>query len=197
MTAEKLKSIKAIAIGGSAGGIKALLRILAPLPASFQLPIIVTLHVPKERDSKLAEVFQHHVKMTVRQAQDKEWIKPGIVYFAGSGYHLSVEKNFSFSLSCEEPKSFARPSIDIMMQSAADTYGDSLIGIVLTGANHDGAAGLASITAAGGLSVVQDPKEAETSIMPQAAINFCQPDLILTLDEIHRLLATLENNYDQ
>lgn len=194
---EKLKHIKAIVIGASAGGIAALLRLLKPLPVSFRLPVIVVLHVPKERDSKLADVFQHHLKMTVHQAQDKEWIKAGIVYFAGSGYHLSVEKNFSFSLSCEDPESYARPSIDIMMQSAADAYGDTLAGILLTGANHDGAAGLASIKTLGGLSIVQDPAEAETAIMPQAAINFCQPDLILTLDEIQRLLVTLENNYGQ
>jgi len=197
MAAEKRNPVKAVAIGASAGGITALLRLLKPLPASFPLPIFVVLHVPKERDSKLAEVFQHHLKISVHQAQDKEWIKAGIVYFAGSGYHLSVEKNFSFSLSCEDPESFARPSIDIMMQSAADAYGDALVGIILTGANHDGAAGLANIKAAGGLTVVQDPTEAETPIMPQTAINFCKPDLILKLDEINRLLAALGQNYDQ
>ncbi len=185
-------SIQAITIGASAGGINALLKILTPLPASYRLPIIIVIHLPNDRDSKLAEVFQHHIAMPVHQARDKEWIKPGVIYMAGSGYHLSIEKNFSFSLSVEEPESFARPSIDILMQSAADAYGKSLAGIVLTGANHDGAAGLTSIKAAGGFCIVQDPQEAEVAIMPQAAINFCNPDLVLKLNEIHQLLRNLE-----
>ncbi|MET0356684.1 MAG: chemotaxis protein CheB [Cellvibrio sp.] len=185
-------SVKAIAIGASAGGIHALLQLLAPLPASFSLPIVVVVHLPNNRDSKLAEVFQHHLAMSVRQARDKEWIEPGVIYFASAGYHLLVERNFSFSLSVEDPESFARPSIDILMQSAADAYGDSLAGIVLTGANHDGAAGLASIEAVGGLCVVQDPAEAEVAIMPQAAINLCKSSLVLKLNEIHQLLRNLE-----
>ena len=184
---------KAIVIGASAGGINALMQILAPLPADYALPIIIVVHLPNDRDSKLAEVFQHHLAMPVQQARDKEWIKPGVIYVAGSSYHLSVEKNFSFSLSVEEPESFARPSIDILMQSAADAYGKSLAGVVLTGANHDGAAGLASIKAAGGLCVVQDPKDAEVATMPQAAINLCKPDLVLGLKEIHQLLRNLSN----
>ena len=193
---ENRKGIKAIAIGASAGGINALLQILTPLPANFRLPIIVVVHVPNNRDSKLADVFQHHLSMVVQQARDKEWVKPGTVYFAGSGCHLSVEKNFSFSLSGEDPESYARPSIDILMQSAADAYGKSLAGVVLTGANHDGAAGLASIEAAGGLCIVQNPVEAEVAIMPQAAISLCNSSLVLKLNEIHHLLRKLENNYD-
>ena len=190
------QNIKAITIGASAGGITALLKLLKFLPVNFPLPIVVVLHVPNTRDSKLADVFQYHLAMNVKQPMDKEWIMPGTVYFAPAGYHLSIEKNFSFSLSCEEPESFARPSIDVLMQSAADTYGAKLVGIILTGANHDGAAGLASISAAGGLSIVQDPQEAETPIMPQIAISLCRPKLILKLDEIHRLLVDLGENND-
>lgn len=191
-----MQEINAIAIGASAGGITALLKLLKYLPTDFPLPIVVVLHLPKTRDSKLAEVFQYHLAMKVRQPLDKEWIKPGTVYFAPSGYHLSIEKNFSFSLSCEEPECFARPSIDVLMQSAADAYGATLAGIILTGANHDGAAGLASISTAGGLSIVQNPQEAETPMMPQSAINLCQPKLILSLDEIHRLLLSLGEHND-
>jgi len=183
--------IQAVAIGASAGGINALLKILAPLPADYALPIMIVIHIPNDRDSKLADVFQHHIAMPVQQARDKEWITPGIIYIAGSGYHLSVEKNFSFSLSVEEPESFARPSIDILMQSAADAYGKGLAGVILTGANHDGAAGLASIKAAGGLCIVQDPKEAEVALMPQAAINLCEPELVLNLAEITQLLRNI------
>jgi len=195
MSTSSERKIRAIVIGASAGGIKALLVILKKLPASFRLPIIVVLHVPEDRESKLAEVFQYHLEMKVQQAQDKEWIKPGTVYFAGSGYHLSIEQDFSFSLSCEEPECFARPSIDILMQSAADAYGTDLAGFLLSGANHDGAAGLASIKAAGGFTVVQDPAEAEAAIMPQTAINICRPDRIMTLHEIHLFIADLENTY--
>ena len=148
------------------------------------------------RDSKLADVFQHHLSMKVTQALDKEWIKSSTIYCAPAGYHLSIEKSFSFSLSCEEPESFARPSIDVLMQSAADAYGPALAGIILTGANHDGAAGLASITLTGGLSIVQNPQEAEIPIMPQSAISLCQPRFILTLDEMHRLVIDLGKNYE-
>jgi two-component system chemotaxis response regulator CheB len=192
MAIEHKTPIEAIVIGASAGGIKALLHILKPLPANYRLPIMIVLHLPHDRDSKLAEVFQHHLATPVQQARDKEWIKPGIIYIAGSGYHLSVEKNFSFSLSTEEPESYARPSIDILMHSAADAYGSAVAGVLLTGANHDGAAGLASIKAAGGLPIVQDPNEAEVPIMPRAAISLCKPDFVLTLNEIHRLLRKLE-----
>lgn len=197
MDALRIGKIRAVVIGASAGGITALLHILRPMPSNFALPIVIVLHVPNSRDSKLAEVFQYHLAMKVQQASDKEWIQPGIIYFAPAGYHLSIEKNFSFSLSCEEPESFARPSIDVLMQSAADAYGASLAGILLTGANHDGAAGLASITNLGGLTIAQDPREAETPVMPQTAIDLCRPTLILKLDEIHMTLLDVGKKYDR
>lgn len=186
--------IDAIVIGASAGGIRALLKILSPLPVTYQRPIVVVLHLPHERESKLIDVFQYHCALPVREAQDKEQIKAGTLYFAGTGYHLSIERDHSFSLSCEEPVSYARPSIDVLMQSAADAYGPRLAGFLLTGANHDGAEGMACIKAAGGLSVVQDPNEAEISAMPQAAIKRCEPDMILSLYDIHALLVDLESS---
>jgi len=188
--------INAIVIGTSAGGIRALLQILSPLPSSYTLPIIIVLHLPHDRDSKLIDVFQYHSALPVREAQDKAHIKAGTIYFAGTGYHLSIERNFSFSLSCEEPVSFARPAIDVLMQSAADVYGPGLAGFLLTGANHDGAEGLACIKNAGGLTIVQDPNEAEIPLMPQAAINLQEPDMILSLHEIHALLVALESDND-
>jgi len=185
--------INAVVIGTSAGGIRALLNILSPLPPTYSLPIIIVLHLPHHRDSKLIDVFQYHCALPVREAQDKERIKAGTIYFAGTGYHLSIERDFSFSLSCEEPVSFARPAIDVLMQSAADAYGQGLAGFLLTGANHDGAQGIACIKAAGGLTIVQDPSEAEIPLMPQAAINLREPDMILSLNDIHALLMSLEN----
>ena len=187
------KIIKAIVIGASAGGIKALLELLAPLPASFPLPIIIVLHLPEKGESRLASVFQYHLSLPVFEARDKEHIAPGAVYFAPPGCHLSIEKDFSFSLSGEEPLRFSRPAIDILMTTAADTYGKALIGIILTGANSDGAEGLAAIKSAGGRTIVQNPADAEISTMPQAAINFRKPDFILSLREIRALLIDLEN----
>ncbi|WP_343730492.1 chemotaxis protein CheB [Duganella sp.] len=188
------RKVEAVVIGASAGGVGALLRLLPGLPAGYGRALMAILHIPEGRQSHLAGVFQQRMHLPVREARDKEEVSAGTLYFAGSGYHLSVENDRSFSLSCEAPLHFARPAIDYLMQSAADAYGPALAGILLTGANQDGAAGLAAIGAAGGLTVVQDPREADVPTMPQEAIALRQPDLILTLDDIHTLLLMLEKN---
>jgi two-component system chemotaxis response regulator CheB len=187
------RTIEAVVIGASAGGVGALLRLLPGLPADYGRAVVALLHLPENRQSQLADVFQQRMVLPVREASDKEPIASGTLYFAGSGYHLSVEQDRSFSLSCEAPLHFARPAIDFLMESAADVYGDRLLGILLTGANQDGAAGMAAIGAAGGLTVVQDPDEAEVATMPLEAIRLRTPDLVLTLDDIHTLLLMLEN----
>jgi two-component system chemotaxis response regulator CheB len=186
------RRIGAIVIGASAGGISALLRVLPRLPARPSFPAVVVLHMPDDRESRLAEVFAQHLPMPVLQAEDKAQLAPGSVYFAPAGYHLSIENERSFSLSQEEPVHYSRPSIDVLMASAADAYGASLCGVLLTGASHDGAAGMAAIAAAGGMTVVQDPAEAEVATMPAAAIRLRAPDHVLTLDGIGALLSTLE-----
>lgn len=191
--AEK-QNIEAVVIGASAGGVQAFLTLFSGLPADFRLPIVVVLHLPEDRDSKLAEIFQHRLPIPVREAADKESIAPGTLYFAGPGYHLSVEMDRTFSLSGEEPVHYSRPSIDVLMESAADAYGARLAGILLTGANTDGAAGLAKIGEQGGLTVVQDPAESQAPTMPEAAIRKRQPDLILTLDGIRSLLLKLDKS---
>lgn len=188
-------AVEAVVIGASAGGVHALLTLLSGLPDRFSLPIVAVLHLPKERDSRLADVFQQRLGMAVREAADKEAIAPSTLYFAGSGYHLSIEMDRSFSLSCEEPVHYSRPSIDVLMDSAADAYGPSLAGVLLTGANFDGAAGLARIKQRGGLTAVQDPEEAQVATMPQAAIRKLKPNLILTLDGIRQLLIQLDQNH--
>ena len=190
-TTAATQRIEAVVMGASAGGLHALLAVLKDLPAGFRLPVIVVLHLPEGRDSQLAEIFQYRLPIPVREAADKEAIAPGTLYFAGPGYHLSVETDRSFSLSSEEPVHYSRPSIDVLMESAADAYGASLAGILLTGANEDGAAGLARIQQQGGLTVVQDPAEAEATTMPRAAIRKCRPDAILTLAAIGELLLQL------
>ena len=186
------RRIEMVVIGGSAGGVDALVGLVPALPAGFGAAVASILHVPPDRDSRLAELFAPRAALPVREAQDKEPIQPGTVYFAGSGYHLSIEQDRSFSLSCEPPVQFARPAIDILMESAADVYGPALAGILLTGANYDGAEGMCRIRERGGLTIVQDPEEAQASTMPEEAIRRCAPHLVLPLAGIRTVLPLLE-----
>lgn len=185
------RRIDAVVIGASAGGIDALLRILPALPEHFGFSVTVVLHLPDDRDSRLASVFQQHLPMPVRQADDKMTVQAGMVYFAPPGYHLSIERDLTFSLSQEDPVHFSRPAIDILMESAADAYGKRLAGILLTGASADGAAGMARIAACGGLTVVQDPKDAEIATMPSAAIRLRAPDAVLPVPAIRALMTAM------
>lgn len=185
------RSFDAVVIGASAGGVAALLDILPGLPADAPLPIVVVVHMMQDRQSHLAEVFGQRMAMAVAEAADKQPVAAGTVYFAPAGYHLSLEEERCFSLSCEAPHNFSRPAIDFVMASAADVYGPALAGILLTGANHDGAAGLAAIGEAGGLTVVQHPDDAQVDVMPRAAIRLRAPDLVLPLRDIRALLAAL------
>jgi two-component system chemotaxis response regulator CheB len=185
------RRLEAVVIGASAGGVDALVNLLPALPRGYRLPVFCILHLPGDRESRLAELFGSRLPLPVREAADKEEIAPGTVYFAGAGYHLSVERDRSFSLSCEAPVAFARPAIDVLMASAADAYGPGLAGILLTGANHDGAEGMAAIHAGGGLTVVQDPQDAQVPTMPQEALRRFTPHLVLPLADIAALLPML------
>jgi two-component system chemotaxis response regulator CheB len=185
------RRIEAIVIGASAGGFEALFAVLKGLPASYPMPLVAVLHLPETHESRLAELFGYRLSLRVREARDKETLEAGVLYFAPPGYHLSIETDRSFSFSCEDRVSYARPSIDVLFASAADAYGKSLAAVLLTGANYDGAAGLAGIRIAGGLTIVQDPSTAEVATMPEAAIRRMTPDLILPLAEIHSLLCKL------
>jgi two-component system chemotaxis response regulator CheB len=182
------RMIEAVVIGGSAGCVDALVELLPALPRGYRLPVFCILHLPADRESRLVEIFGGRLPVPVREAADKEEIVPGTVYFAGPGYHLSVERDFTFSLSCEPPVAFARPAIDVLMESAADAYGPGLAGILLTGANHDGAEGMAAIHAGGGFTVVQDPEDAQVPTMPLEALRRFRPNLVLPLAGIHALL---------
>jgi len=187
------RRIEAVVIGGSAGGVDALLQLLPALPAGYDLPVVCMLHLPPDRESRLAELFDERLPLPVREATDKGDIEAGTVYFAGPGYHLSVEQDRTFSLSCEPPVHYARPAIDVLMASSADAWGPGLVGILLTGANHDGADGMAQIRARGGFTVVQDPADAQVGVMPMEAIRRCNPHLVLPLARIGALLPMLEN----
>ena len=186
------RRIEAVVIGASAGGVDALVGLLPALPVSRTLAAVCILHVPGDRESRLAELFDARLDLPVREATDKETVEPGTLYFAGAGYHLSIEPDRVFSLSCEPPVHYARPAIDVLMDSAAEAYGDALAGILLTGANADGAEGMQRIRQRGGLTIVQDPKEAQAATMPEKAISLCAPHLVLPLADIRALLPLLE-----
>ncbi|MCF4996768.1 chemotaxis protein CheB [Pseudomonas syringae] len=190
--ATALPRVEAIVIGASAGGVEALLTLLSPLRKGFVLPIIIVLHLPDERRSQLVDVFARRLSLPVLESGDKLDIHAGTVYVASPGYHLSVEQDRSLSLSLEDRVHYSRPSIDYLFESAADAYGPALAAVLLTGANQDGARGMAEVKKRGGLTIVQDPEDAQVATMPQAALDSHQPDHILPLHGIGRLLVELE-----
>lgn len=163
-------AIKAVVIGASAGGVQALLQILPSLPASYPLPVLIVVHVPPDRDNALVSLFRARCQIEVREAADKEPALPGVVYFAPSDYHLLVEKNGTLSLSSDELVNHSRPSIDVLLESAADAFGPELVGVILTGANDDGARGLQAVVEVGGVAIVEDPGEAYAPTMPAASL---------------------------
>lgn len=180
--------IKAVVIGASAGAVEALSRILTTLPETYPLPVMVVVHLPPDKDSIMAELFQMKCKVRVKEAEDKEILQAGTVYFAPPDYHLLVEDNKILSLSNEEVVHYSRPSIDVLFESAADAYGSDILGIVLTGANSDGAEGLRIIADRGGDVVVQDPDEAYSNPMPRAALALCPEAKTMTLEQIAEYL---------
>lgn len=175
---------EAVVIGASAGAMDALSQILPALPRDFSLPVIIVVHLPPDNKSMMAELFQNKCLLKVKEAEDKEAIESGTVYFAPPDYHLLVEEDKHLSLSNEEPVLFSRPSIDVLFETAADAYGEKLIGIILTGANNDGANGLLAISNAGGAPLVQSPELAYASTMPQAALSLCPAAQSLSLEQI-------------
>ena len=184
--------VDAVVIGASAGGLAALSVLVAGLPRSYRLPLLMVQHVPPTGPTQLVEIFQRKTDLNVREARDKEPIRGGTLYFASPGYHLLVENDLSLSLSQDNAMHFSRPSIDVLFESAADAWGERVAGILMTGASEDGAAGLDAIRQAGGITIVQEPGEAEVSTMPLAALQRFAPDYILPLRDIHRLLRDLE-----
>lgn len=182
---------QAIVIGCSAGGLTALESLFAALAPALSQPIVVCCHTGSSTVDLLCELLGDHASLPVVEAREREPLKGGVIHIAPSGYHLLVEANRRFSLSVDERVSFARPSIDVLFDSAAEAYREGLIGIVLTGANRDGAEGLSRIRRLGGLAIVQDPPEAEVPAMPQAALDLAGSDHCLPLAAIAPLLNRL------
>lgn len=175
---------QAIVIGASAGAVQALTRILPALPADYPVPVLVVVHIPADRSDLMAALFQAKCRVVVKEAEDKEPILPGYVYFGPSDYHFQVEADRTASLSSDELVHYSRPSIDVLFESAADAYGPGLIGVILTGANEDGADGLRAVAARGGVALVEAPAEAFASAMPIAALSRCPEARSMSLDEI-------------
>jgi two-component system, chemotaxis family, protein-glutamate methylesterase/glutaminase len=183
--------VDAVVIGASAGGVEALTVLLPSLKANLPVSILIVLHLPRDKPSLLAEIFARKCAVPVREAEDKELVQVGTVYFAPSNYHLLVDGGPQLSLSADDPVHHSRPSIDVLFESAADVYGARLLGIILTGANEDGAAGLAAVQDGGGVTIVQDPNTAKSPQMSLSAIKLRRPDRVLTLEEIATVLSTL------
>jgi two-component system chemotaxis response regulator CheB len=184
-------TIKAVAIGASAGAVQALQVILPRLPVGYPLPVLVVVHVPPDRSNVLLPLFQTKCRIPVKEAEDKEPMVGGVIYFAPSDYHLLVEADGALALSNDEPVNYSRPSIDVLFESAADAYGPALVGVILTGANNDGAAGLKAVTDAGGVAIVEDPAKAYASAMPDAALDAAATAKVMNLDAIASYLSSL------
>jgi two-component system chemotaxis response regulator CheB len=183
--------IDAIAIGASAGGVEALAILLPALPAELRASVFIVLHLPREQPSLLVEIFRGKCALPVKEAEDKEPVQADTVYFAPPDYHLLLDKGPQLALSVAELVHFSRPSIDVLFESAADRYGVRLMGIILSGANADEAAGLAAIHRAGGVTIVQEPASAQVPLMALSALERSPADFVLSLDQIAGLLRTL------
>lgn len=182
---------RAVVIGVSAGGLEALKAIIPALRADFSLPVMIVQHLSADSTSFLPVFLNDMSALTVKEAEDKEVLAGKTVYIAPPDYHLLVEADQSLSLSQEPKVNFSRPAVDVLFETAAEAYGSGLVGIVLTGANNDGAKGLARIKALGGLTVVQSPETAAATAMPMAAIEVAKPDHVLPLRDIGPFLNTL------
>ena len=185
-----MMSYSVVGVGTSWGGLAALSKLLRDLPADFGLPVVVVQHRGKDSDRLLSELLQDATDLRVCEAEDKEPLEPGTVHIAPANYHVLVDAGY-LSLTVEDPVRFSRPSIDVMLSSAADTYGSAAIGVVLTGANEDGSRGLSHIVRRGGRALVQDPRTAEIPIMPVSALKAVPSAEILPLDKLAPRLIEL------
>jgi two-component system, chemotaxis family, protein-glutamate methylesterase/glutaminase len=184
--------IDAVVIGASAGGIEALTVLLPVLAPELLPPVFIVLHLPRDKPSLLAEIFAPKCAVPVREAEDKEAVAPGTIYFAPNNYHLLVDDGPQLSLSADDPVHHSRPSVDVLFESAAEIYGSRLLGIILTGANEDGASGLAAIHDAGGVTIVQSPETARAPSMALSALKLRPADRVLPLNEIAQILRSLD-----
>ena len=187
----KKKKYNAVVIGVSAGGLNALSFLLSKIPEDYKIPIIIIQHRNSDQRDLLEEILQDKCKVKIKQADEKEPVKKGFVYLGPPDYHLLIEKDETFSLTSDAKVKYSRPSIDVLFESASYVYQEKLVGIILTGANDDGTNGMKRISKYGGLTIAQNPQEAEFPIMPQAAISSGFVQNIFSLAEIQKFLLKI------
>lgn len=183
--------IRAVLIGVSLGGLRILKKILPALPSDFPIPIIIIQHLDESSSNIWIELIDNLCALKVTEAEEKEKIQKGNVYIAPANYHLLIENDETFSLAVTERVNFARPSIDVTFECAAEVFGPHMIGMVLTGLNADGAIGLKKVKELGGIAIVQDPSDAEAPEMPKNALKKTKADYVVPAEEIAGLLMKL------
>lgn len=188
-----ISGCKLLIIGGSAGSLEVLMKILPGLSTIPSFAIVLVLHRKSTEDATLEELIAIKTNIPVKEVEDKTPILPGCLYVAPSDYHLLFEKNDVLSLDISEKVNYSRPSIDVSFESAAEVYGESLVGLLLSGANSDGTEGLLAIKNAGGTTVVQNPESAQMPTMPQNAITYTAPDYILDVEHILKFITLINS----
>lgn len=186
-----IRDCEILVIGGSAGSIEVIIQIFKHLIPFDHFAILIVLHRKDNHDSSLVNLLSHHTNIPISEVEDKDIISPGKIYLAPANYHLLVEKNQRFSLDASEKVNFSRPSIDVTFESVTDIYGPKVTGILLSGANSDGTSGMTQIKENGGITIVQQPKSAKVSYMPENAIRKSNVDYILMPDEIAEFINNL------
>lgn len=190
--ARKQRPASAVTIGVSAGGMEALSEVLPAFPENYGLAVVIVQHVHPQSNGYFVRYFEERCRLPVKTADEKEAIEPGRVYIAPPNYHLLVEADRTFSLSVDPAVNYARPSIDVFFETAAEAFGPELCGVILTGANTDGSNGLRAVREKGGITVVQDPDTAEVPAMPRAALKATEVDHVLPLERIGPFLSSLK-----
>lgn len=191
MAEEKINNVRLIVIGGSSGSLKVILQILTALKKDFVIPMLLVLHRNNQHESVLTELLSAKSSLPVKEVEEKEVLLPGFIYIAPQDYHVLLETNGYFSLDYSEKMHYSRPSIDMSFISAAEVYANHLVCILLSGANADGAEGLQEVKKLKGITIVQDPAEAEVEYMPKQALAKGGIDFVLNTAQIVRFLNTL------
>ena len=188
-----IPDIRLIIIGGSAGSLQVILKLFTETGGNYPIPVVIIVHRSQSSERLLEELIGLKTDMQVKEIEEKEMPQPGWLYICPPDYHLLFEQDGSFMLDYSEKVNFSRPSIDVAFQSAADVFGDSLACILLSGANADGAEGLAYVKYKGGITIVQSPGEAEVSYMPQQALLRKKADYVLATTGIRSFIESLAN----
>ena len=184
--------MKVVVIGASLGGISAITSILASLPRSFSLPILIVQHISRNEDVvSFIEYLNGHSNISVIEGEPLIQALPGHAYISPARYHMLIEKDYTISLSSDEKVNFSRPSIDVLFESAAYSFFGETIGILLTGANNDGSQGIKAISNTGGITIIESPESAFCPVMPASALALCTIDHVLPLSSIAEVLCSI------